>query len=434
MSYFGIAIGHWAKTIILGLGSNTFDVYSDLGSGIYHQQSKNVTRTFLVNETVQESCFIMPNNNTGEGQQYLCLEEDTIWAAITFGCIQLPAVVLALCGAVAAMLIRCIFTDQAEYHAGYKTLVAGSLLLLIIPFPLLVFTQQVASLFIQTDQMELLSATFLFGEGALEASPQLLLLLYIIVSDAEREIPWIQKASIISSLLTISKTAIELFVSESFNCGATPSSILNHKGTCDDSMLKGKTLGGKLLVMAQLSPAFILSLAFKVGSIAIICALLKGYAVIYLAIAIAITFIVAFNTYDDGYTTDKKTGSALFYSLTNTTILSKCPLQNRRWNYKQMIAVSITWLILHTTTLVSLMIWAGALPESAHLEHWSSQRFALIQPTIFYPTIICILLLGPLSILALWGLKKQVKVLEEKEEGERKFWDAPKRQPGPSGH
>ena len=159
MSCYRIAIGHWAKTIILGLGSNTFDVYSDLGSGIYHLQAKNVTRTYSANETVPESCFILPNNNTGAVEQYECLEEDIVWASITFGCIQLPALVLALCGAVAAMLIRCIVTnDQVDYHAGYKKLVAGSLLLLFIPFPLLVFTQQVASLFIQTDQMELLSA------------------------------------------------------------------------------------------------------------------------------------------------------------------------------------------------------------------------------------------------------------------------------------
>ena len=74
----------------------------------------------------------------------------------------------------------------------------------------------------------LLSAIFLFGEGALEASPQLLLL--IILSDAEREIHWIQKASIASSLLAISKTSIEVFVSESYYGvvygGRNPSDVL----------------------------------------------------------------------------------------------------------------------------------------------------------------------------------------------------------------
>ena len=77
------------------------------------------------------------------------------------------------------------------------------------------------------------------------------------------------------------------------------------------------------------------------------------------------------------------------------------------------------------------MVWVGALPESTHLDHWSQHRFTLIQPNVFYPTVIGILLLGPLSILALWRLKKQVKALEEKEEGGRKFWNADRVNPDP---
>ena len=45
-------IGHVVKTIILGMASNLFDVYSDVGSGLYHQQPKNVTRLFPANDTV----------------------------------------------------------------------------------------------------------------------------------------------------------------------------------------------------------------------------------------------------------------------------------------------------------------------------------------------------------------------------------------------
>ena len=356
-------------------------------------------------------------NTTAEWQSYNCLEEDTIWAAITFGLFQLPAVVLAICSLLALMVSCCGYSDAGK-------MLLGTLLLPLIPYPLLVFAQQVASLFIQTDQMELFSTIFLFGDGALKASPQLLLIFYIIVSDAERQIPWIQKASIISSLLSISKTSIELFVSESYSRGLTSRNVLNHSHTCNDSLLKSKNLVGKLSIMAQLSPAFILSVAFKVGSIVVICALLKGYAVIYLTIGIAITFIVAFLTYNTSAATDEKAGSALFYSLTNTTIVAKCPLGNRKDNYLQMMAVSITWLILHTTTLVGLMIWVGLLPESTHLDHWSSHRFTLIRPTVFYHTISGILLLGPLSILALWGLKRQVLALEEREKGKLKFWDA----------
>ena len=247
MSCYGIAIGHWAKTIILGLGSNTFDVYSDVGSGIYHMQAKNVTRTFLGNETVPDNCIALLLEHTTLPTSttviptHICLEEDTVWAAITFGCIQMPALVLALCAAVGAVFVRCNNSKMPDNYAGYKKALLGSLFLLFIPFPLLVFLQQVASLLIQTDQMELLSAIFLFGEGALEASPQLLLLLYIIGSDAEREIPWIQKASIVSSLLIISKTSIAMFLSESFDRFTNPSQVVDH-ATYNDSILKGKSL------------------------------------------------------------------------------------------------------------------------------------------------------------------------------------------------
>ena len=86
MNCFGLAIGHWAKTIILGLGSNTFDVYSDVGSGIYHMQAKNVTRAFMENDTVPENCIILPEelrrynclgctilpNTTDDGHNYKC--------------------------------------------------------------------------------------------------------------------------------------------------------------------------------------------------------------------------------------------------------------------------------------------------------------------------------------------------------------------------
>jgi len=486
-------IGHVVKTVIVGLGFFLFDVFSDIGSGIYLYQTKNVTRQFPANDsTVPDHCFAMHKttgmeqqqnyewledktfwaettfghiqllavllaicvalavvvkskmkngksllgafllpiipffllaftvsdnvvplpNTTTEWQTYYCLENDTVWAAITFACMHLPAVVLAMCSLLAMVV------NGWGNPVSWKILL-GTLLLGFIPFPMLVLAQQVASLFFPEDsQMTLFSSILLFSEGALEASPQLLILLYIIVSDAERQIPWVQKASIVSSLLTISKTSIGLFLSESYSRGSKSQDILNHSLTLNDSLLKEKNLVGKLSIMAQLSPAFILSLGFKVGSIAVICALLKAYALVYLVIGIAITFIVAFFTYDRSATTDEKAGSALFYSLTNTIIVAKCPLGSRKDNYVQMKAVSISWLLLHTTTLLSLMIWVGLLPESTHLDHWSSHRLVLIRPSVFYHTVSGILLLG------LLGLKRQVVDLGEKEKGERKFWDA----------
>ena len=465
--------GFVVKTIILGLGLNLFDVGSDVGVGISHAQEKKVKRFFSTNDTVPGYCvpviaeldprykwlerqynwkalsnsskdvnspliyltephklqqiWSTPKNTTEllHTTTHECVEEDPVWAIVTLTCVQLPGLVLALCLAVGVLLSRCIGKRWLlDRHAGYMKMLVGSLFLLITPFPLVVFGQQVTSLFMcEDDQMELLSAIILFGEGALEASPQLLLLLYIILLDNERDVPLIQKASIASSILAISKTAIELFVSESYFVGI-PESIMNHDHTCKDSMLKGKTLFRKLWIMAQLSPAFIVSLIFKVGSIAVICTFLKVYAAVYLAVGILAAFIVAYKNGSGKRNEDTKIGSALFYSMTNVTTLAKCPLKNRSFNYPQMMGVSLSWVVLHMTTLVGLMVWVGVMPESTHLDHWYDRNFTLNDADIFYPTVICILLLGPLSILALWGLKKQVLALEEKEKGDRKFWNA----------
>ena len=70
-------LGHWVKTIVLGLCSNFFDVYSDVGSGLYHHQPKNVTRTFLANDTVPNNCNAL-NNSTTEVDTHVCLEEDFV--------------------------------------------------------------------------------------------------------------------------------------------------------------------------------------------------------------------------------------------------------------------------------------------------------------------------------------------------------------------
>ena len=100
-----IDIGHVVKTIVLGLGTNAFDVISDVGNGLYHYFPKNVTR-YLGNSTaVPDFCITsLDQNTTGV---FDCAEEDANWAAITFAWIQLPALVLAACAALAGLVLSC---------------------------------------------------------------------------------------------------------------------------------------------------------------------------------------------------------------------------------------------------------------------------------------------------------------------------------------
>ena len=171
-----IDIGHALKTILLRLGSNIFDVSSDVWNGLYHYYPKNVTR-YLGNGSgrLPANCTLSPEHNASE-MMFTCAEEDTVFAALTFTFIQMPAIILAIFTVLGSLAKGCregFGSDQAKKFLSV-------VLLLLVPFPLLIFVQQVASIFIRTDQMEYWSILFLFGEGSLEAPPQLLLMMYII--------------------------------------------------------------------------------------------------------------------------------------------------------------------------------------------------------------------------------------------------------------
>ena len=78
------------------------------------------------------------------------------------------------------------------------------------------------------------------------------------------------------------------------------------------------------------------------------------WCLLYLGLGILLTFIVVFKRWCDllltycppspstrylGGATDVRAGMALFYVLTNVTILAKCPLGNRHTNHRHMTEV-----------------------------------------------------------------------------------------------
>ena len=59
-------------------------------------------------------------------------------------------------------------------------------------------------------------------------------------------------------------------------------------------MTRGRSLLQKVKMIDQFSPAFLASLVFEIGSIAIISTVLKGYVIIYICLGIIICTIVPF--------------------------------------------------------------------------------------------------------------------------------------------
>ena len=420
--------GHFIKTLIFGLAANVFDVYSDIGTGLHHLQQKVVTRkvkenwsclpykavtTVKVRKCFNNLCHTNKTKSSFDG--YHCQEQDIRWATVTFSFIQMPSVLIFICFTVGLYLYE-------DCHAKYYL---ALLLLLVVPFPVVVFAQQILSIFLNTEQMEVYSAIFLFGEGCLEASPQLLTLLYIIIGDSEREVAWIQKASVVSSILTITKTSVELFAVESYSFGED---FISHKFSNNDSLLKDHGLAGKMWTLLKLSPVFLLSLFYKVGMFAVITTLLKIYSAPYIVTGIIFTFTVAFFKQPRSDVFGSRVAIAIFYSITNIAITSKCPLRNRKENYAVMLIVSKMWVLMHSFMLLILLTLVALSPE--HLPgiyhmfpHWKNvHRLGLISDKPRFFGICGILLaLGPLSLISLIWLKSQVKGLER--EGGRKFWE-----------
>jgi len=169
-----------------------------------------------------------------------------------------------------------------------------------VPFPLVVAAQQLWTLCHPSDHMEVVSAILLFGEGALEASPSLLLSLYAILSDSERD--WFGSGGIIlllsavSSAITITKTSVDMYCSESYRTDATPNDLINHTASEGDSLIKGSGLCGTVGTIIKISPPFFLSLVHRVGSISVLTMMWHHYCLIYLGIGLLITFVVVFKS------------------------------------------------------------------------------------------------------------------------------------------
>ena len=297
-----VGLGEIVQTLVLGLGLHILDVSTDTSNGFYQLALENVTRS--LQEPVPDSCSPL------EDGRFLCEERNVVWGALTFAFIQFPGLLLAVCGT----FVICNYWRQHEFP-GWKVLLVV-FLLYIVPFPLVVVVQLVATLFIQTPRMSLVSAIFLFLEGSLEASPQLLLISSTIMSDKERPVASIQITSMISSTIAIFKTSLALYIAESFAVKSTPSSVVKHSSNLDDGLTKGQKMTTKMITIAKITPAFLSSLVYRVGSLTVICSLLGEFSWIYLLLGLLATFIA---TYWRSDVADKEVrlAAALFYSLCN---------------------------------------------------------------------------------------------------------------------
>ena len=397
---------HVLTVLVLGLGMSSYDVGTDGLNGFQFLTEHD--RFFPSNATIPPHCVAVGNMSG----HYSC--RDVVWGILTIGLIQLPGVVLAVCAAGALMMFKCKHPDGWYGTVVSKRMVMSALSLAIIPYPLVVWIFHLYCLCHgPTPQLELMSSVLLLGEGSLEAAPQLTLQLYIIMSNPAMAVTWTQYLAIISAFLSIAKTSIELFLSESGEW-LDIDDFMKHGHTFHDSLLTNKPFLSKVLLLVKISPAFLASLFFKTGTMVISITLLRQYSAVYIVTGVLATFCVAWGTYDCYFTsTDNKLGYSVFYSGTNICILTKCPLNNRRYNYNTIMRVSLVWMIWNSITLITLMVLYTSYP---HLL-WSNTIFST--PAIFYTSACSVLVLGPVSVFLLWVLRGQIRNIQ----GEQDYWN-----------
>ena len=223
------------RVLIFGLGPSVFDQGSDTWNGIQYLTPYTVAFD-AGNETVED---IPQNCHQSDNETLSC--SDIWWGVLTLSFIQLPGVCTALFFA-----FQTLFVDKK-----YKDL-WWSLILLFCPYPLIVWFFHFGSLIKKPDASdESMIAGFVNLEATFESSPQLILQIYIILIDPSRAISLTQKLAIVSAAVTIAKAAIEDFASGDNE---------------EDSMLFEKSFCEKILINVKLSPAFLVSFAFKVKS------------------------------------------------------------------------------------------------------------------------------------------------------------------------
>ena len=167
-------IGHWAKTLVLGLGFYLIDFGSDVNLGLDYYNPINVTRYMGDSTVIPEYCVPHPDvNTTGI---FECEEEHKNLGDLTFVIISLPW--LAIVFEHGRVMVMYGWTHGFD--------VKKALLLffyfLFVPFPIAVIVHHVSNLFIMNQFMENHNTNLLALGASFEDGPQLILQLCIMLS------------------------------------------------------------------------------------------------------------------------------------------------------------------------------------------------------------------------------------------------------------
>ena len=375
---WGEIFGHFAKALILGLIPSLFDVVTDALNGknfiVGTDYMKRVTN---MSDPQFDNCahvgsYVKYNKDgemTTEYSEVLCHEKDPIWGYVTLLLIFFPGVnvvysknlnLKSWCGCFTGLFIGLCFPVVL---LGVKTIA------LVNPGP----------------EMEKLTGTFTIMEGTFESTYQFILTLFIVFSRGDRSPSSIQIASLVASLLTIVKIQIEGFLLE----------VYDEKFPSLEKVKRA----------AVLTPMFLTSTIFKLGSIAMTAAILRWIGLVTWLILFSLAMVICAVTYRCIYGKWRMMGMGFpVHAVKLKNVVDHPRKTTRANNVPNRLSQNIAWFVIHPLVLTTLLVLATIEHNNESVEIFSQDKRNILvhDLNIFWVLYTAIMISGIVSAVLIY--------------------------------
>lgn len=258
---------HFAKVLLLTILPTLVDMTTDALNGIDFVVGTDYMKQVVnSSDPLNENCTLVGTylKHGGDGETWIeyedlsCHEKDQIWGYVSLGFIFLSGLLLAK-----GTCQRRMKEAKQDKKSWLALFWISCLVLSMVPcgslFPLILVGVHLCALLNAGPEMEKLTSWVTRLEGSWESTFQFLLAVFIILSRSDRTPSNLQLVSLAASLISVIKTQIEGYLRKKH---ATNLPFLD-----------------KISKASVLFPMFLTSAIFKLGSIAVTCAMLRYIAI-----------------------------------------------------------------------------------------------------------------------------------------------------------
>ena len=317
--------GFAAKSFIQG--TNYTKYVKNLSDPGFHENCVHVGRytTFLPETEIQY-------------EEIECFETDVIWGGLTVLLIFLP-------GAEFAHDVSRIIAEAMQNKKAFLPLAFLLPLPGMLVFPAVLILVKLVGLVNPGPEWKKTTVRLTSMEGGCESSFQLLLTLFIIFSRADRSPAWWQVASLVASMVLVTKTAL----AEHFSG--------DQLGTMEE-----------LKKTAVLLPLFLSNTTFKILSLAISLALLRQWA--FFVSFLLPMILSGCDCVEKWYYLRAGRPN----HITKVVMIHHHSIKTKKQRMTNCIFNNLVWICVHTSVLTGLVVAANCYPDT-YIYNWGDLLF-----------------------------------------------------------